>query len=156
MVNRESYNPAEAPLERLVLSRALRAEILAHLRGALPNEGCGLLAVEAGTSGVAMLYHPGNNVDASPTRFTMDGKEVIDALRAMETAGHRLGAIVHSHPRSPAEPSQTDLIEALYPAALMVICSFLEPAGELRAWALEGRCGEPALVRGERTIVDAP
>lgn len=156
MIHREPYNPAEPPLAHLTMSPELHAAIITHLERHLPNEACGLLAVESGDSGAAVHFFPGSNTDASPTRFTMDGKEVIDALRDMERRGWRLGAIVHSHPKHPAEPSRTDLIEALYPAALMVICSFLEPDGEVRAWALEGRCGEPALVRGERPVTVIP
>lgn len=153
MVAREAYNPADRPLDELILGDRLRDEIITHLQSALPNEGCGLLAVAPDRSNRAVHFYPGSNADASPTRFTMDGKEVIDALRDMETRGWRLGAIVHSHPRNPATPSRTDLIEALYPAALMVICSFMDEAPDLRAWAIAGQCGEPAAVLGERPIV---
>jgi len=153
MVAREAYNPEDQPLDELILADRLRDEVIAHLRAALPNEGCGLLAVAADRSNRAVHFYPGSNADASPTRFTMDGKEVIDALRDMEARGWRLGAIVHSHPRNPATPSRTDLIEALYPAGLMVICSFMEDAPDLRAWAIAGRYGEPAVVMGQRPIV---
>ena len=153
MTAREAYNPADDPLDKLVLDPALRAEIITHLRSALPNEGCGLIAVASNQSNRAVQFYPGTNVDASPTRFTMDGKQVIDALRDMEKRGWRLGAIAHSHPLSPATPSRTDLSEALYPAALMVICSFMTETPELRAWAISGRYDEPATVLAERPIV---
>jgi len=43
--------------------------------------------------------------------------------------------IYHSHPRSPAEPSQTDINLAFYPHWLYVIVS---PAGQpqVRAWRI--------------------
>jgi proteasome lid subunit RPN8/RPN11 len=156
MITREAYNPADHPLETLRLSEARLAEIVAHLRNALPNEGCGLIAVDPVANHDVVAFFPGSNADASPTRFTMDGKEVIDALKAMELHGWRLGAIVHSHPNHPATPSPTDLIEALYPAALMVICSFAEPTPRLRAWAIAGHCDAPASIVGEREIVILP
>ena len=80
----------------------------------------------------------------------------IDALKTMEREGWRLGAIAHSHPRHPATPSATDRVEALYPAALMMICSFEADEPELRAWALQGQCEAPAIVLGERPIDVTP
>ena len=154
MIARDAYNPDDQPLEELCIGRALRETIISHLASELPNEGCGLLAVAPDQGDRAVHYFPGSNIDASPTRFTMDGKEVIDALREMERQGWRLGAIVHSHPRNPAAPSRTDLNEALYPAALMVICSFEGAEPALRAWAIAGRYDEPATVIGERPIVE--
>ena len=156
MTARDAYNPEDAPLEVLRLDGSLRQTIIDHLTSVLPNEGCGLLAIAPDEDGRAVQYFPGSNIDASPTRFTMDGKEVIDAMREMERNGWQLGAIVHSHPRNPATPSRTDLNEALYPAALMVICSFAGHEPELRAWAIAGRYDEPATVLGERPILDLP
>ena len=152
MIHREPYNPADPPLDRLTLSAELRDQIVAHLRNALPYEGCGLVAVDPQDGNRAVHFFPGSNSDESPTRFTMDGKEVIDALKTMEREGWRLGAIAHSHPRHPATPSATDRVEALYPAALMMICSFEAEEPELRAWALQGQCEAPAIVLGERPI----
>jgi proteasome lid subunit RPN8/RPN11 len=156
MIARDAYNPDDAPLDELRLGAELRRRIVDHLAAALPNEGCGLLAVSPDDGDQAIHFFPGSNVDASPTRFTMDGKEVIDAFHEMERRGWRLGAIVHSHPRNAATPSATDLNEALYPAALMVICSFAGDEPELRAWAIAGSYDQPARVVGERPIVPLP
>jgi proteasome lid subunit RPN8/RPN11 len=35
-----------------------------------------------------------------------------------------LAAIYHSHPNGPPVPSGTDIIEAFYPEAVSIICSF--------------------------------
>jgi proteasome lid subunit RPN8/RPN11 len=150
VIARAAYDPAEAPLTGLALSDALRDEIVAHLRSALPNEGCGLLAVSA--DGVAARFYPGENLDASPKRFTMDPVVVIAAFKDMEARGWRLGAIVHSHPRTPATPSMTDLREAHYPSALMLIASLAGEAPELRAWAITTRPDAGRKVLGERPI----
>jgi len=150
VIARDAYNPADAPLTELVLPDALRAGIIAHLRDALPNEGCGLLAVNP--ENVAVKFYPGDNLDASPLRFTMDPAMVIAAFKDMEAAGWRLGAIVHSHPRTPATPSITDLREAHYPAALMLIGSFETGEPELRAWAITTGPGGRREVIGERPI----
>ena len=137
------------PPTGLILDDALRTTMLTHLRATLPQEGCGLLATVPGGAGEpdrAMRFFPGTNVDASPTRYTMDPVEVIAAFREMEGHGWRLGAIVHSHPRSPAAPSATDRREAHYPEALMLIVSFAIDPPALRAWQIGIESDNAALI----------
>jgi proteasome lid subunit RPN8/RPN11 len=150
---RTAFDPSYEPLAALGLKPELRAQIIEHLRGTLPNEGCGLLAVESDRDGEAVYYYPGENLDESPNRYTMNPTAVIAAFRHMEARNWRLGAIVHSHPRTAATPSMTDLREAHYPSALMVICSFAELEPELRAWAIAPSERGYAQVLGERPVV---
>ena len=125
-------------IQSLQLGSDIAGAILAHLRTALPQEGCGLLAVRLGGDGaaVATRFYPGTNLDASPTRYTMDPGEVLAAHRDIEANEWTLGAIVHSHPATPPTPSPTDLREAFYPEALMVIVSFAAGLPTMRAWRL--------------------
>lgn len=127
---------AVSAVDRLYVPRSIRDEIMIHLLEAAPNEGVGLLAVESpvrdddGCMAVdAVRFYPGTNSDHSPSRYTMDPAEVIVALREIRDAGLALGAIVHSHLKGPATPSPTDVREAHYPDALMMIVSFaVQPA----------------------------
>jgi proteasome lid subunit RPN8/RPN11 len=64
----------------------------------------------------------------------MDPAEVFAAFRDLAARGWSLGAIVHSHPATPATPSPTDLREAFYPEALMLIVSFATDPPKIRAW----------------------
>jgi [CysO sulfur-carrier protein]-S-L-cysteine hydrolase len=125
-------------VDSLRLQPALAAAIVDHLCACLPNEGCGLLAARWDGDGtlVGTRFYPGTNVDASPTRFTMAPTEVLAAFRDVEANGWTLGAIVHSHPVTPPTPSPTDLREAFYPKALMVIVSFAGHSPAVRAWRL--------------------
>jgi proteasome lid subunit RPN8/RPN11 len=118
-------------------------EIVAHLRSALPHEGCGLLATfdVADGSRRAVRFYPGDNIDRSPVRYTMDPGQVLSALDDIEACGWRLGAIVHSHPTSVAEPSVTDLREAYYPGVVLLIVSFTDEPPVARAWLIEERGG---------------
>ena len=120
----------------LRIGRGMYDEIVAHLRNALPNEGCGLIAGRTDANGwfTAARFYPGENTDRSPTRFTMDGAQVVAAFRDMRNSGLELGAIVHSHPTSLAVPSPTDAREAFYPDALTVIVSFRSAVAEIRVW----------------------
>jgi proteasome lid subunit RPN8/RPN11 len=82
----------------------------------------------------------------------MDPKEVVAALKDIEAHGWRLGAIVHSHPMTAARPSITDLRQAYYPGALLVIVSLKEAAPDLRAWHVSMN-EETAHVVGEAHII---
>ena len=115
--------------------------LIAHLRSALPAEGCGLLAAPETEDGDLAITHlfPGRNILDSPTRFRMDPVEVISAFRYMRENDLRLAAIFHSHPTSPPTLSATDLREAHYPNAAIVIVSFALSAPDVAAWRLESR-----------------
>lgn len=116
-----------------------------HLGAAAPAEGVGLLATLAeGSTERAVHFYPGQNVDGSATRYTMDPAEVVAALVDMEQRGWHFGAIVHSHPASPPTPSATDLREAFYPDVLMLIVGLGGTSPEARAWSL--RTGAPVRV----------
>jgi proteasome lid subunit RPN8/RPN11 len=135
----------------LSLSSELVDAIVRHCVAALPNEGCGLLAGRReGASLVADRFYPGTNRLASPSRFAMDPAEVVAALTAIDRDGHRLAAIVHSHPTTEAVPSRTDLREAYYPEALLLIVSLAGVSPRLRAWR------PPAGDEGEPTVAELP
>jgi proteasome lid subunit RPN8/RPN11 len=59
--------------------------------------------------------------------------------------------IYHSHPRSPAEPSQTDINLAHYPHWTYLIVSLADEEPVVRAWRIaDGRVEEEELVLEER------
>lgn len=113
--------------------------MLDHLRAALPAEGCGLLACPEQDDGELAITHifPGRNALASLTRFRMDPAEVIAAFRCMREQQLRLAAIFHSHPTSHPTLSATDLREAHYREAAIVIVSFAAQSPDVVAWRLE-------------------
>jgi proteasome lid subunit RPN8/RPN11 len=124
----------------------MRDALIDHLRAGLPNEGCGLIATHDAGDGTrtCLRFYPGDNVDRSPTRFTMDSHQVLDAIEELEGKGWELGVIIHSHPRTEPSPSKTDLAEAYYLESLFLIVSFAHSEPELRAWRFEA-AGAPDL-----------
>jgi len=147
----EHSSGAIDPGRPLVLSMTLHRQIVAHLTAWLPNEGCGLLAsISDGEVDRAVHFFPGTNIDRSPVRYTMDPAEVIDAMREMRLKEWALAAIVHSHPRNRPAPSRTDLREAYYPDARLLIVSFSGEVPELGCWELigdhEARESRPAIL----------
>jgi proteasome lid subunit RPN8/RPN11 len=149
----ELHQVYATPPSSLRLSASLYRTIVGHLRASLPREGCGLLAVHrtSGDAAVAARFYPGTNLDASPTRYTMDPAEVLAAFQDLDANGWTLGAIVHSHPATPPSPSPTDLREAYYPEALMTIVSFATVPPVMRCWSLWA--ASPPLVAAEVPIV---
>jgi proteasome lid subunit RPN8/RPN11 len=125
--------PASAPLPG-----ALRDELIAWLREALPNEGCGLLVADrpALDGGVPDRFVGLHNAAASPYRYLIDPGEQLAAWLEIDDADQVVWAIVHSHVASAPEPSPTDVGLAADPAALYIICSFAGEPPELRAWSV--------------------
>lgn len=123
----------------LTLSSAVADAILVHARSELPNEACGLLSGDLG-SGRATAFHPAGNSEASPLRYNVDPDDLVRIVFGIEDAGEELVAIFHSHTRSPAVPSPTDLRSAQYPDAIYLLATVADaaaaPSVALRAWRI--------------------
>lgn len=117
------------------ISQALIDEMVAHAREDLPNECCGMIG---GREGEANSVVRVENAAASPLRYEMDPQGQFDALKAIEDAGEELIGIYHSHTRSAAYPSQTDVNEAvMWPEQVYVIVSLEdEQAPDVKAYDL--------------------
>ena len=118
------------------IAQGLIDEMVAHAREDLPNECCGLIG---GRDGEATVVHRVENSAASPLRYEMDPKAQYDAYTAIEDAGLELLAIYHSHTKSAAYPSQTDVNQAVaWPDQVYVIVSLQEPdAPDVKAYLLK-------------------
>ena len=126
------------------IAAELIAQIVAHSREEAPNESCGLVG---GRDGVATSVLRGQNMHASPLRFEIANP--LPLLREIEEAGDELAAIYHSHTRSEAYPSQTDINMAQgWPDPVWLICSLLDPANPVvRGFAIrDGAVAEVELI----------
>jgi [CysO sulfur-carrier protein]-S-L-cysteine hydrolase len=109
-------------------------EMVAHAREELPNECCGIVAAKDGS---AVKLYRATNAEASPVRYGLDPHEQYRIMSEIDDNGWTLGAIYHSHTRSPAYPSQTDVNLAFYPEALYLIVSLQQPERpDLRAFRI--------------------
>jgi proteasome lid subunit RPN8/RPN11 len=118
----------------LKLSQDHIDEIVAHAREDAPNECCGIVAT---SDGAAVKVFRAINAEASPVRYSLDPREQYEITMEIEKQGWELGAIYHSHTRSPAYPSQTDVNLAFYPDALYLIVSLVGAnAPDLRAFRI--------------------
>jgi proteasome lid subunit RPN8/RPN11 len=118
--------------ETLRLPDALRQQIVDHCRAGLPNEGCGLFAVE--DDRVVEVY-PTANAEESPTGYTIPPQEHFSALEDAESRGWEIGGVFHSHPAGPARPSMIDVQAALEPLWVYIVVG-LQDVTEVRAWRI--------------------
>ena len=93
---------------------------------------------------------PARNIAEKPTRFLIDPQDHIDAIRVARQRGLDVLGFYHSHPHSPAVPSETDRAEASYPDDLYMIVSLKEDRPELRLYRLtDGNFRELAFVTSD-------
>jgi proteasome lid subunit RPN8/RPN11 len=105
------------------IAQGLIDEMVAHAREDLPNECCGMVG---GGDGAATSVYRARNHFESPLRFGVDSDDLFRITqKEMPARGEELVAIYHSHTKSAAYPSQTDLNEAQnsWPDAIWVIVS---------------------------------
>jgi proteasome lid subunit RPN8/RPN11 len=115
--------------------------VVAHARGEAPLECCGLLI---GTEGSIEEAIPAVNVRRSETAYLIDPAAQFAAIRRVRLEGRTVLGAYHSHPRSPAVPSRTDLEEAYYPEFVYLIISLADGnAPDVRGYRLhEGAFAE--------------
>ena len=108
------------------IAQALIDEMVAHAREDLPNECCGLIG---GIDGQARTLYRARNAFASPFSYRVDPSDQYRIIeKEMREQGEELLAIYHSHTKSPAYPSQTDLNEAVnWPEQAYLIVSLADP-----------------------------
>jgi proteasome lid subunit RPN8/RPN11 len=107
----------------VVIDRDQVDQILRQMREGFPNETCGVIASK---NGIAQKVYPIRNASDSPVHYEMDPQEQLMALLDIEENGWDLGAIYHSHTRTRAYPSATDIGLAAYPDALQIIVSLAD------------------------------
>jgi proteasome lid subunit RPN8/RPN11 len=107
------------------IARTLLDEIISHARDDVPNECCGMVA---GTNGEATRVYPARNAEASPFRYAIHPQDQIRIMSEIEGRGEGIAAIYHSHTKTSAEPSQTDInLAENWPDPVYLICSLADP-----------------------------
>ena len=137
------------------LSQALADTIVAQARAEYPNEACGLVlgTAPAAVGGEPLRYEALRNRAASPYRYEIHPDDLYRVTVAADDADEVFWAIVHSHVKSPAVPSPTDIGLAFYPDALYILVSLADDeadpatgAPSIRAWRiLDGETTEVPL-----------
>jgi proteasome lid subunit RPN8/RPN11 len=125
---------------KVVLAPGVLDGLIRHARACLPEESCGFLV---GRGDRADRFVPAENVLRSRTAFAVEPQFLFDFFRKLRRSGEELVAIVHSHPRTPAVPSEQDVASAYYPDCAQLIVSFRGPAPEVRGYRIaDGQVAE--------------
>jgi proteasome lid subunit RPN8/RPN11 len=127
------------------LPREMVDAMVNHARREYPNEMCGLIVGDrpAVDGGMPIRWVPLQNRAASPYRYEIDPTDLLRLTLETEDADEVFWAIAHSHVRSPAVPSPTDIGLAFYPEALYVLVSLSDGEADpatgtpsVRAWQI--------------------
>jgi len=116
-------------------------DMIAHATEGFPLEVCGILG---GRDGVVSAIYRMTNTDQSNEHFTMEPREQFAVVKQLRSDGLEMAAIYHSHPETPARPSEEDIRLALTPGVSHLIVS-LAVAGEpvARSFRIAGGRVEP-------------
>jgi proteasome lid subunit RPN8/RPN11 len=108
--------------------------VIAHAENAAPKEACGFLG---GESGFASFHFPMRNTDDSAVHFTMDPAEQFAVLKKAIKLGIKLTVCYHSHPATPARPSEEDLKTLCDPKLSYIIVSLADGQADLRSYRIK-------------------
>lgn len=107
--------------------------MLDHCLAGRPNEACGLLASRDGS--VVKVFCL-TNADGSPVRYSLDPREQFEVYREIERNDWDLAAVFHSHTRTEAYPSPTDIRLASEDVPYVIV-SLAEEPPDIRAFRFE-------------------
>ncbi len=110
--------PHDADLTAMEVRQAVLDDLLAHARAEAPNECCGVLI---GVGHRIERSMRARNELGSPTRYRIDPRDQIAAIRSARETGESIVGFYHSHPGSAPLPSATDRSEAAYPGHCYLI-----------------------------------
>jgi proteasome lid subunit RPN8/RPN11 len=126
----------------ICIRRSACEALIAHARADAPRECCGLLI---GREALVERVVPAVNVRASDVSYLIDPRDHFAAIRAARSEGLSVVGGYHSHPRSQALPSATDLAESAGPGFLYVIAApAFRDGWRLGGFFLLSSPGEPA------------
>lgn len=110
------------------------ADILAHATRELPHEACGYLA--AGADGLVSRHYEMTNTDKAADHFSMEPREQFAAVKDMRAQGLAMRAVYHTHPETPARPSDEDIRLAYDPDISHVIISLVDQEPDVKAFRI--------------------
>lgn len=124
----------------VIISAELRSRIFEQLQHSYPNEGGGFLLGELQNGIVTVRdVRPVENVFASEEqyhRYAMTPADWIKLEDEADARGLTLVGYYHSHPNSPAIPSEYDRTHALPNFRYLITSVYASKVAELRVWQL--------------------
>ncbi len=116
------------------IKKEILDQMIAHARGGLPLEICGYLASD---QGVVVKHYELTNIDQSEEHFSFDPQEQFATVKDARVKNLDLCAVYHSHPVTPARPSQEDIRLAYDPNISYVIISMENDSGDVKSFKIK-------------------
>ena len=141
---------SRARLRTLYLSVAGRDVLIAHARADFPAEACGIIggSQRDGMQQASCVIQLPNSAAVATVRYTIEPRAFLAAYRRIESAGHELIAIYHSHPHGDPIPSATDLAEASWPEAAYLIVGLRDfDSPQIAAWQIRRGQATPIAIQ---------
>ena len=117
----------------LAIPKSIYEAVLAHGRAGFPQETCGILG---GNAGLVSEFYPMTNTDQSREHFMMEPKEQFAVAKDLRAKGKAIVAIYHTHPDTPARPSEEDIRLAKTPGVSTAILSLAGPEPVLKSFRI--------------------
>ena len=118
----------------MTIDRHVLEDVLAHAREDAPRECCGILL---GCAGRIVAHVRAANLEPGTTRFLIDPRDHLQAIRQARARKLDVVGFYHSHPASRPYPSETDVSEAVYPDAVHLIVGVSDAGLEARLFSLD-------------------
>lgn len=118
----------------LIIPHHIQSDLIAHAREGLPEEVCGYLT---GTGREVLKQYRLTNMDHSAEHFSFDPAEQFQVMREARKAGHQILAVYHSHPATPARPSEEDIRLAFDPTISYVIVSMAAEIPDVKSFRIK-------------------
>lgn len=110
------------------------SDLFDHAKTGLPEEVCGYLA---GVGREVTRQYRLTNVDHSNEHFSFDPKEQFHVVREVRKDGLEILANYHSHPETPARPSQEDIRLAFDPNISYMIVSLADNLPDVKSFRIK-------------------
>ncbi len=127
-------DPYANPQAKLWLNKHVYKQLITAGREALPYEYSVLLAGTDAT--ISACFSAGSSACKDRHSFRLDGPGLFGALQAIHAAGLRWQGVLHTHPVTPAFPSQADVAGWHYPRLSYWILSFAGEQSELNVYQM--------------------
>ena len=108
-----------------MIPKAIYDDMITHAQDGFPLEVCGILG---GAGDTVSANYRMTNSDASNEHFMMEPREQFAVVKDLRAKGLAMLAIYHSHPETPARPSEEDIRLALTPDVSYLIISLADAA----------------------------
>ncbi len=115
------------------IKKEISDKIIAHAKQLAPIEACGYLASQ---DGIVCKHYELINIDNSEEHFSFDPKEQFNTVKDARTNGLDVSAVYHSHPATPARPSQEDIRLAYDPNISYVIVSLADGKEDVKSFKI--------------------